>query len=51
MIPNFFWGVTLIMVGSSIVLNRLYGVAIPFEVILGIALALLGVSMLIDTKR
>ncbi len=51
MLPNFLWGITLIMVGSSIILNKLYGIAIPFELIMGAVLVLLGVSMLINMKR
>lgn len=51
MLSNIFWGITLIMVGSSIVLNKLYGVSIPFELIVGAVLIFLGLSMVVNTKR
>lgn len=51
MIPNIFWGITLIAVGSSMILNKLYGVYIPFELIAGSILVFLGVSVILSAKR
>ncbi len=52
MIPaNFFWGGALIVVGSSMILNKLYGIYVPFELTMGAFLVFLGVSVLFNTKR
>jgi hypothetical protein len=51
MISNTFWGIILIAVGSSMILNKLYGIYIPFELIAGAVLLFLGFSMIFNTKR
>lgn len=47
---NILWGFTLIMLGVSIIINKLYGIAIPFEVMLGLFLILLGINRLLNLK-
>lgn len=51
MLSNVFWGTILILVGSSIILNKVYGISIPFELIMGTVLVFLGISMLLNTRR
>ena len=47
---NILWGSALIFIGTSIIINRLYGIAIPFEVMIGIFFILLGVSRLFNLQ-
>ena len=47
---NILWGFAFIMVGVSIILNKIYGIAIPFEVMVGIFFILLGVSKLFNMQ-
>ena len=46
MTGNILWGFAFIMIGMSIILNRIYGIAIPFEVMVGLFFILLGISKL-----
>ncbi len=49
LIPTIFRGIAFLAVGSLIIINKLYDVGIPFELIAGAVLIFLGGSMLIKT--
>lgn len=51
MLGNILWGSAFIMIGLSIILNKIYGIAIPFEVMVGIFFILLGISKLFNIQR
>jgi hypothetical protein len=51
MYSNILWGSAFIMIGSSIILNKIYGMAIPFEVMVGLFFILLGVSKLFNIQK
>lgn len=51
MLSNMVWGLGLVMVGLSMILNKLYGIAIPFEIMLGFFLILLGLSIMFNLTR
>lgn len=42
-------GLAFIMIGASMILNKLYGIALPFEIMLGIFLVLIGLNALSKT--
>lgn len=48
---NILWGLAFITFGASIILNKLYNIAVPFEVILGAFFIILGISKLLDQPR
>lgn len=47
---NILWGFAFVMVGVSIILNKVYGIAIPFEVMIGIFFILLGISRIFNLQ-
>ncbi len=51
MFSNLVWGMGLVMVGTSMILNKLYGIAIPFEIMLGVFLILLGLSIMFKMQQ
>jgi hypothetical protein len=50
MANNIFWGFTFITVGTLIILNKIYGVAVPFEVIVGLFFIISGMSKLFNAQ-
>lgn len=48
---NFFWGFAFIIIGTIIILNKVYAIYVPFEVTVGIFFILIGLSKLFQPQK
>jgi hypothetical protein len=48
---NIFWGFAFIAAGTIVILNKLYAVSVPFEVMVGLFLIMVGLSKLFQQQK